>query len=63
MHCMEQLLCLTQLIFSALVQVLFSVLFAHRIKLEIRCMIKVHVMPDSLVSVTYIWMLKAVWVS
>lgn len=61
MHCMEQLLCLTQLRSSVLTQFWFSLLFVHRIKLEIRCMIQVHVMTESLVSVTYIWMLKAVW--
>lgn len=61
MHFLEQLLCLTQLRSSVLTQFLFSLLFVHRIKLEITCMIQVHVMTESLVSVTYIWMLKAVW--
>lgn len=54
-HCMEQLVCFKQLT--------FSVIFVHSIKPEIRCMIQVHVMTDNLVSVTYIWVLKAVWVS
>lgn len=53
MQNMEQLLCLTQF--------MVSVLFVHRIKLEIKHRIQVHVMAESLFITTFIQVLRAAW--